>query len=246
MYMPAAERESPISSARAAEARSPFVRLNDLIANVPPGKPAINLAVGEPQHPVPPFVGPVLQQHLAEFGRYPANKGNENFRRAVAEWLSRRYALAARARSRTRNHRAQRHARRPVPRRHRRRAAMSAAARASPRSSSPIRSMPPMPPAPAPPTANPSICRRPRQNGFLPDLDALVRRSARAHGRVLSRLALESARRRRGRRLSRAARCAGAAFRFPHLCRRMLFGNLFHAEAGRHARTSRGRITPMP
>ncbi len=93
MYMPAAERESPISTARAAEARSPFVRLTDLLAGVTPGKPVINLAVGEPQHPVPPFVGPVLQQHIAEFGRYPANKGTENFRHAVGEWLSRRYAL---------------------------------------------------------------------------------------------------------------------------------------------------------
>ena len=93
MYMPAAERESPISTASAAEARSPFARLNDLLAQVPPGKPAINLAVGEPQHPVPPFVEPVLQKHIAEFGRYPANKGNDNFRRAVEEWLSRRYAL---------------------------------------------------------------------------------------------------------------------------------------------------------
>lgn len=93
MYMPAAERESPISTARAAEARSPFARLNDLLANVAPGKPVINLAVGEPQHAVPAFVGPVLQKHIAEFGRYPANKGAENFRRAVADWLSRRYAL---------------------------------------------------------------------------------------------------------------------------------------------------------
>src|SRR5204863_9686161 len=34
-----------------------------------------------------------LQRHIAEFGRYPANKGAENFRRAVAQWLSRRYKL---------------------------------------------------------------------------------------------------------------------------------------------------------
>jgi aspartate/methionine/tyrosine aminotransferase len=93
MYMPPAERESPISTARAAEARSPFVRLTDLIGSTPPGKPVINMSVGEPQHPVPSFVGPVLQRHIAEFGRYPANKGAENFRRAVAQWLSKRYAL---------------------------------------------------------------------------------------------------------------------------------------------------------
>ena len=41
----------------------------------------------------PPFVGPALAAHLADFGRYPANKGIEPFRRAVAEWLGRRYKL---------------------------------------------------------------------------------------------------------------------------------------------------------
>src|SRR5689334_25004474 len=93
MYMSAADREQSISSARAAEARSPFVRLTDLIGTTPPGKPIINMSVGEPQHPVSPFVGPVLQRHIAEFGRYPANKGAENFRRAVGQWLAKRYPL---------------------------------------------------------------------------------------------------------------------------------------------------------
>jgi N-succinyldiaminopimelate aminotransferase len=76
-----------------ADTRSPFVRLAELLAGSEPGKSPINLAVGEPQHPIPPFVGPVIAQHLAEFGRYPANKGTDRFRRAVADWLSRRYAL---------------------------------------------------------------------------------------------------------------------------------------------------------
>jgi len=76
-----------------ADARSPFVRLAELLADVAPGKPAINLSVGEPQHPIPPFVGPVLAAHLNDFGRYPANKGTERFRRAAAAWLDRRYDL---------------------------------------------------------------------------------------------------------------------------------------------------------
>ena len=59
------------------EGRSPFVRLHELLAGIKPGKPAINLSVGEPQHPIPPFVGPVLAAHLDEFGRYPANKGTD-------------------------------------------------------------------------------------------------------------------------------------------------------------------------
>ncbi len=93
--MPIAERASPASAARAAEERSPFARLNDLLAPVPPGKPPLNCAVGEPQHPVPAFVGPVLAAHIADFGRYPANKGTDEFRRAAAGWLARRYALPA-------------------------------------------------------------------------------------------------------------------------------------------------------
>jgi aspartate/methionine/tyrosine aminotransferase len=67
--------------------------LTELIAGIEPGKPPINLSVGEPQHPVPSFVGPTLAAHVADFGRYPANKGIEPFRRAVAEWLGRRYNL---------------------------------------------------------------------------------------------------------------------------------------------------------
>src|SRR5882757_3025605 len=75
------------------EGRSPFVRLHELLADIKPGKPPINLSVGEPQHPIPPFVGPVLQAHLNDFGRYPANKGTEGFRKAAAAWLGRRYRL---------------------------------------------------------------------------------------------------------------------------------------------------------
>jgi len=76
-----------------AEGRSPFVRLHELLADIKPGKTPINLSVGEPQHPIPPFVGPVLQAHLADFGRYPANKGTDGFRKAAAGWLAKRYKL---------------------------------------------------------------------------------------------------------------------------------------------------------
>jgi N-succinyldiaminopimelate aminotransferase len=76
-----------------ASNRSPFVRLRELLGDTPPGKPAISLAVGEPQHGVPDFVGPVLAAHIDEFGRYPMNKGTEAFCRAAADWLGRRFAL---------------------------------------------------------------------------------------------------------------------------------------------------------
>jgi len=73
--------------------RSPFARLTELLAPYQPGKPLITLSLGEPQHPVPAFVGPVLAKHIAEFGRYPMAKGIEPFRRAAANWLSIRFAL---------------------------------------------------------------------------------------------------------------------------------------------------------
>ena len=78
---------------RAPNARSPFVRLRELLGDSPPGKSAISLAVGEPQHAIPPFVGPVIAAHVNEFGRYPMNKGLDAFGEAVAAWLNKRFAL---------------------------------------------------------------------------------------------------------------------------------------------------------
>ncbi|MGO4713538.1 aminotransferase class I/II-fold pyridoxal phosphate-dependent enzyme [Bradyrhizobium sp. 2TAF24] len=83
---------SPAQGSQDSE-RSPFARLTDLLRGLEPGKPLINLSLGEPQHPVPAFVGPVLTQHATEFGRYPAAKGIEPFRKAAASWLDRRFTL---------------------------------------------------------------------------------------------------------------------------------------------------------
>jgi aspartate/methionine/tyrosine aminotransferase len=98
MFMNAAEREQPPSSARTADPRatdlrSGFARLNDLLAPIQPGQPAINCAVGEPQMAVPPFTAAVMAKHIAEFNRYPANKGTERFRQSAAGWLARRFDL---------------------------------------------------------------------------------------------------------------------------------------------------------
>jgi N-succinyldiaminopimelate aminotransferase len=93
MFMTAAERVSPASAARPDIGRSPFVRLRELLGDTQPGKPAISLAVGEPQHSIPSFVGPVVSAHLDEFGRYPMNKGLDAFCQAAANWLDRRFAL---------------------------------------------------------------------------------------------------------------------------------------------------------
>src|SRR5881227_4464553 len=73
--------------------RSPFARVTELLAPYQPGKPLIMLSLGEPQHPIQTFVGPVLAKNLADFGRYPLAKGTEPFRRAAANWLGTRFAL---------------------------------------------------------------------------------------------------------------------------------------------------------
>lgn len=73
--------------------RSGFVRLTELLAGVDPGKPPINLSVGEPRHFMPAFVGPKLAENLSGFGRYPMTRGTDAFRVAVAGWLGRRYRL---------------------------------------------------------------------------------------------------------------------------------------------------------
>ena len=85
-----AERDGP----GASTGRSGFVRLTELLAGIEPGKPPINLSVGEPHHPMPGFVGPALARNLDGFARYPMTRGIEPFRVAVATWLDRRYQLA--------------------------------------------------------------------------------------------------------------------------------------------------------
>ncbi|MCX7320272.1 MAG: aminotransferase class I/II-fold pyridoxal phosphate-dependent enzyme [Hyphomicrobiales bacterium] len=52
------------TSAGADGERSPFARLTELLAPYQPGLPLITLSLGEPQHPVPDFVGPVLAKHI--------------------------------------------------------------------------------------------------------------------------------------------------------------------------------------
>src|SRR5215218_8212495 len=92
MAMTAPSHSSEAAGSQPNE-RSPFARLTELLAPYQPAKPLITLSLGEPQHPVPAFVGPVLAKHIGDFGRYPIAKGIEPFRRAAANWLSSRFNL---------------------------------------------------------------------------------------------------------------------------------------------------------
>jgi N-succinyldiaminopimelate aminotransferase len=92
MAMTASSR-APQGAGHQESERSPFARTTELLAPYKPGKPLITLSLGEPQHPVPGFVGSVLAKHIAEFGRYPLAKGIEPFRNVAAAWLSTRFRL---------------------------------------------------------------------------------------------------------------------------------------------------------
>ena len=92
MAMTASSRAPQGAGLKESE-RSPFARTAELLAPYRPAKSLIVLSLGEPQHPVPSFVGPVLAQHIADFGRYPLARGIEPFRKAGAAWLSTRFKL---------------------------------------------------------------------------------------------------------------------------------------------------------
>ncbi len=75
----------------------PFTRLTALLGPVGPqaGRRPLNLAVGEPQAAPPPVVAETLARHTGDWGRYPPVNGTQEFRDAVAGWLTRRYRLPA-------------------------------------------------------------------------------------------------------------------------------------------------------
>jgi aspartate/methionine/tyrosine aminotransferase len=74
---------------------SPFARLTELLHGIAPGAPPIDLSLGEPRALIPSFLGPMLERHLSEFGRYPPIRGIPALRQAIVAWLGRRYPTLA-------------------------------------------------------------------------------------------------------------------------------------------------------
>ncbi|MFO8004187.1 succinyldiaminopimelate transaminase [Thioalkalivibrio sp.] len=75
----------------------PFQRLQVLFADLQAagGMPTpIALAIGEPRHPMPAFVQPVLEQAMSGFNRYPTTRGEPALRETIARWLQGRFRLA--------------------------------------------------------------------------------------------------------------------------------------------------------
>ena len=74
---------------------SPFARLTELLYGIKPGEPPIDLSLGEPHALIPSFLGPTLERHVSEFGRYPPIRGIPALRQAITDWLGRRYPALA-------------------------------------------------------------------------------------------------------------------------------------------------------
>ncbi|MBS0326831.1 MAG: succinyldiaminopimelate transaminase [Proteobacteria bacterium] len=75
----------------------PFERLRALHSGIAPdaGKSPINLSIGEPRHPTPPFIVDALARGaVTGLANYPMTRGVARLREAIAAWLTRRHAPA--------------------------------------------------------------------------------------------------------------------------------------------------------
>jgi N-succinyldiaminopimelate aminotransferase len=75
----------------------PFRRLATLLAPIEPprGRTPVDLALGQPMHPIPRLMIEALRANEHLWGRYPPVNGTPEFREAAAAWLTRRYRLPA-------------------------------------------------------------------------------------------------------------------------------------------------------
>jgi N-succinyldiaminopimelate aminotransferase len=70
-----------------------FPRLRALLDAHEPGGTPIAMSIGEPRHPMPPFLAEVLERSLAGFARYPNNDGTPELLEAISGWVARRYGV---------------------------------------------------------------------------------------------------------------------------------------------------------
>ena len=73
----------------------PFERLAKLLEGItaPTDKREISLSIGEPKHPVPPFILEALKANLDGIGQYPNSLGSDALRQSIANWLEKRFEL---------------------------------------------------------------------------------------------------------------------------------------------------------
>ena len=74
-----------------------FPRLRKLLdahaPNLAPGATPITMTIGEPRHPRPDFVAPILAANIQGFASYPPNDGTPELLNAITGWIARRYGV---------------------------------------------------------------------------------------------------------------------------------------------------------
>jgi N-succinyldiaminopimelate aminotransferase len=70
-----------------------FPRLRELLDAHAPGGPVIHMTIGEPTHAFPDWIGRVLAENIADFGRYPPNDGTPELLATIGDWITRRYGV---------------------------------------------------------------------------------------------------------------------------------------------------------
>lgn len=71
----------------------PFSKIRQLIAGITPALPILDMSIGEPKHKFPEFVGQIINENIAGFGKYPNALGIDELRAANADWLNERFSL---------------------------------------------------------------------------------------------------------------------------------------------------------
>ncbi len=68
-----------------------FPRMRALLDEHAGGGNVIHMSIGEPRHPMPDFVGELLERHAGEFAKYPPNEGTAGLRSSITRWIGRRF-----------------------------------------------------------------------------------------------------------------------------------------------------------
>lgn len=68
-----------------------FPRLRKLLDAHAPGGETISMTIGEPRHPIPDFVAPIMAASIQDFAVYPSNDGTPELLGAISGWIKRRF-----------------------------------------------------------------------------------------------------------------------------------------------------------
>lgn len=70
-----------------------FPRLRALLDHHPAGGDVVHMTIGEPKHKFPDFISKTITKYASGFNNYPPNEGAPELRRAISNWIERRYKV---------------------------------------------------------------------------------------------------------------------------------------------------------